>query len=250
MKYRIILIFLVTIQTFFSSAQNKKPVYLTISGTVYDVSARTPIESVMVYSTSGHSTFTDSTGRYSFTVVSTDSIWFKMLNKSTMKFPIDTIKNTSQFDIMIHVRSVELPEVKVKTKNYRLDSIENRKDYAKYFNYHKPTLKLSTDHNYNPGSVGAGFDLDEIINMFRFKRNRSLEALQKRLLLQEQDHYVDHRFSKNFVIKLTKLKEPQLDDFMNKYRPDYELLKLLNDIELGYYIEKCFDQYKYQNKKP
>jgi len=249
LKFRIILILLVFMQSFLLNAQNKKPVYVTISGTVYDISARTPIESVMVYSTSGHSTFTDSTGRYSFTVVSTDSIWFRMLNKSTMKFPIDTIKNLSQFDIMIHVRSVELPEVKVKAKNYRLDSIENRNDYAKYFNYRKPALRLSADNNYNPGGIGAGFDLDEIINMFRFKRNRSMEALQRRLVQQEQDHYIDHRYSKNFVIKLTKLKQPQLDDFMNKYRPDYELLKLLNDIELGYYIEKCFDQYKYNLKK-
>ncbi len=244
------MISLVLMQSIFCMAQNTKPVYLTISGTVYDVSARTPIESVMVYSTSGHSTFTDSLGRYSFTVISTDSIWFRMLNKSTMKFPIDTIKNTSQFDIMIHVRSVELPEVKVKTKNYHLDSIENRKDYAKYFNYRKPAIRISGNDNYNPGGVGAGFDLDEIINMFRFKRNRSLEALQRRLIQQEQDHYIDHRFSKNFVIKITKLKQPQLDDFMNKFRPDYELLKLLNDIELGYYIEKCYDQFKTQNRKP
>ena len=226
------------------NAQNKKPIYVTVSGTVYDISARTPIESVVVYSTSGHSTFTDSVGRYSLTVLSSDSIWFRMLNKSTMKFPLDTIRNLSQFDIMIHVRSIELPEVKVRTKNYKLDSIENRKDYAKFFNYRKPALRLSTDNNYNPGGIGAGFDLDEIINMFRFKRNRSMEALQRRLVQQEQDHYIDHRFSKNFVIKLTKLKQPQLDDFMNKFRPDFELLKLLNDIELGYYIEKCFDQYK------
>ena len=237
------------LQSLIGTAQNKKPVYLTVSGTVYDISARSPIEAVMVYSTSGHSTFTDSLGKYSFTVVSTDSIWFRMLNKSTMKFPIDTIKNLSQFDIMIHVKSVELPEVKLKTKNYRLDSIENRKDYAKYFNYRKPALRISTDNNYSPGGVSAGFDLDEIINMFRFKRNRSLEALQKRLVQQEQDHYIDHRFSKNFVIKVTRIKLNQLDDFMTKYRPEYDLLKLLNDIELGYYIEKCYDQYKYQNSK-
>ena len=231
-------------------AQNKRPIYVTISGTVYDVTARTPIESVIVKTSSGHSAFTDSTGRYTLTAVSTDSIWFTMLNKSTIKYPLDTIKNLSQFDIMIHVRAVELPDVKVRTKSYRMDSLENRRDYAKYFNYHKPSLRLSTDNSYNPGGIGTGFDLDEIINIFRFKRNRSLEALQRRLVQQEQDHYVDHRFSKNFVIKLTKLKEPELDIFMSKFRPDYDLLILLNDIELGYYIERCYDQYKTPKKKP
>jgi hypothetical protein len=217
---------------------------VTISGTVYDISARRPLEAVAVYSKSGAGTITDSLGKYTITIPKKDSIWFSMIGKSTVKFAVDTINNVDNFNVMIHVYAAQLPDVKVRNSYYKLDSIQNRQDYAKIFNFRKPTIRTSTNPNFNPGGVTAGFDLDELINMFRTKRNRSIEALQKRLLEQEQDKYIDHRFSKQFVRKITKLQSPELETFMAYYRPPFDTLQLLNDLELGYYIEKSFEQYK------
>ena len=217
---------------------------VTISGTVYDITARRPLEAVGVMSSSGRGTITDSTGKYTITVRVKDSIWFSLIGKTTVKFPVDTISNLENFNVMIHLRATELPEVKVRNNYYKFDSLQNRKDYAKIFEFKKPGLRLSNNPNYNPGGLTVGFDLDEIINMFRFKRNRSLLSLQKRLIDQEQEAYVNHRFSKQFVRKITKLQSPELDTFMNRYRPEYELVQLLNDLELGYYIEQNFEQYK------
>ena len=218
--------------------------YVTISGTVYDISARRPLEAVGVLSSSGRGTLTDSLGRYMITVLAKDSIWFTLIGKSTMKYPVDTISNPDHFNVMIHLRATELPEVKVRNNYYRFDSIQNRKDYAKIFDFKKPGLRLSSNPNYNPGGLTVGFDLDEIINMFRFKRNRSILSLQKRLVEQEHEKYVNNRYSKQFVRKITKLQSPELDTFMNRYRPDYELVTQLNDLELGYFVEKSFEQYK------
>lgn len=221
---------------------------VTIKGIVYDISARRPLEAVAVISTSGRGTITDSLGKYEIRVSLKDSIWFSMIGKSTMKYPVDTISNTENFDIMLHVRSFDLPDVKVRNSYYKLDSIQNRKDYAKLFDYKKPGLRLSENNSYNPAGVSVGFDLDEIINMFRFKRNRSLANLQQRLLQQEEDKYLDHRFSKAFVRKVTKLSSPELEEFMKQYRPDYELVQTMNDLELGYFIEKNFEAYKSDKK--
>jgi len=222
---------------------------INISGTVYDISARRPLEAVAVMSTSGRGTISDSMGRYSLRIPLKDSIWFSMIGKSTMKYPVDTISNTESFNVMIHVRAFDLPDVKVRNNYYKFDSVQNRKDYAKIFDFKKPGLRLSNNPGYNPGGVTVGFDLDEIINMFRFKRNRSLLNLQNRLLQQEQDKYVDHRYTKPFVRKLTKLNSPELDTFMRRYRPDYEIMQQMNDLELGYYIEKTFDIYKSEKAK-
>ena len=227
-----------------SLLQKANAQYITISGTVYDISARRPLEAVGVISSSGRGTITDSLGKYTITVLLKDSIWFSLIGKTTVKFPVDTISNIENFNVMIHLRATELPEVKVRNSYYKFDSIQNRKDYAKIFDFKKPTLRLSSNPNYNPGGLTVGFDLDEIINMFRTKRNRSILSLQKRLLDQEQEKYVNNRYSKQFVRKITKLQSPELDTFMNRYRPDYELVKLLNDLELGYYIQQSFERYK------
>ena len=37
---------------------------------------------------------------------------------------------------------------------------------------------------------------------------------------------------------------------MVAYRPDYEFLLTLNDLEFGYYIERCFDLYKQHKPSP
>ena len=227
--------------------QNSNAQYINIKGRVFDISARRPLEAVAVISTSGKGTITDSLGRYELRVSVKDSIWFSMIGKSTMKYPVDTISNTESFDVMIHVRSFDLPEVKVRNSYYKLDSIQNRKDYAKFFDFKKPGLRLSENPGYNPNGLTVGFDLDEIINMFRFKRNKSLASLQQRLLQQEEDKYIDHRFSKAFVRKITKLNNQELDEFMKDYRPDYEMVQRMNELELGYFIEKNFEEFK--NKK-
>ena len=224
--------------------QNAGAQFVTVRGTVYDISARRPLEAVGVISSSGRGTITDSLGRYMITVLAKDSIWFSLIGKSTMKYPVDTISNLESFNVMIHVRSTELPEVKVRNSYYRFDSIQNRKDYAKIFDFKKPGLRLSNNPGYSPGGLTVGFDLDEIINMFRVKRNRSILSLQKRLVEQEHEKYIANRYSKQFVRKITKLQSPELDTFMNRYRPEYTLVTQLNDLELGYYVQKSFEQYK------
>lgn len=145
------------------------------------------------------------------------------------------------FDISILMKVGELPNVFVRQRNYRQDFVRNREDYAKIFNFRKPGLRSTM--NPTPGSLGVGLDLDELINMFRFKRNRSMLAFQNRLLKEEQDKFIDHRFSKTFVKTLTKLEQPELDQFMKEYRPTYEMAQNLNDLEFGQFIVDAFKYY-------
>lgn len=217
----------------------------TISGTVSDYFSRQPLDAVTVQTSSGQFVISDSLGRYTIAVTKLDSIWFTYLNKQTMKYPVDTIIHPQNFDVALYIDVRWLPDVKVATKNYRLDSIQNRQDYAKAFNYRKPGLRLSESpaSSYVPGSLTAGFDLDEIINSFKFRRNRQMLAFQQRLIQEEHDKYIDHRYTKYLVKKLTHLDGKALDDFMNFYRPSYEEVLAMNDLELGYYIELCYKDY-------
>jgi hypothetical protein len=183
-------------------------------------------------------------GNYIIAVKPKDSIWFSLIGKNTMKYPVDTISNTTSFNVMIHVYVNDLPEVKVRNRYYRFDSAQNRKDYAKAFNFRKPGIRLSNNPNYNPGGVSVGFDLTELINMFRFKRNRQMAALQNRLLQQEQDAYIKHRFTRAFVSKVLGIQGATVDSVMEHCRPPYEFLTQLNDLEFGYYIQQCYEIYR------
>ncbi len=237
-KYALNFVFFITFLAAFTGAQGQ----LAISGTVYDISKKNPVEAVSVLTTSGRGTITDSVGRYSIVVNESDSIYFSFLNKPTPKFAVTNIQTPDNFDISILVKSTELPNVTVKQKNYKLDSMENRNTYAKVFNFKKPGL--STTMNPPAGSFGVGLDLEELISIFQFRKNRRTLAFQKRLLQQEQENYVDHRYSKSLVRKLTGLTGPKLDSFMLAFRPTYEITLLLNDLEFGHMIQLAYQKYK------
>ena len=207
---------------------------------MYDSSRNNPMQSVSVLTTSGRGTVTNSEGFYEVEVSERDSIWFSYLNKPTIKFPVMKIADPFSFDISLQVNVPVLKEVKIKPRDYKLDSIQNRQDYAKVFNYKKPGLKVNSPSY----GAAAGFDLDEIINVFRFRRNRSMTAFQKRLLLEEKDKFVDHRFSKALVRRLTQLNSPALDSFMLLYRPSYMFTLLSTDYEFQQFIKQNYLRFK------
>jgi len=208
-----------------------------VKGTVFDSSRFYRIEAVTVISSSGRMTMTDSLGRYQIMVGEKDSIWFSYLGKPTPKYPVLKMADINQFDIALRLKSEVMQEIIVRNRSYRMDSIQNRKDYAKAFNFRRPNVGSMT----NIGPSGAGIDLDELIRVFQFRKNRSMEKFRERLEEQERQKFVEHRFNKALVKRLTNLDGTDLDVFMLKYRPTYAFALTASEYEFQLYIKKCFE---------
>jgi hypothetical protein len=219
-----------------SHAQNFK-----LRGTVFDSSGTYPLVSVSVLTTAGRGTATDIFGRYEIDVKETDSVWFSYLNKPTIKYAVAKIFDAERFDIALHINIPVLKEVIVKPRNYKLDSLRNRQDYAKVFNWEKPRLQATTGSG--PGA-SVGFDLDEIIRMFQFRKNKSMLSFRERLLQEERDKFIDHRFSKVLVMRLTGLVGAERDSFMLRFRPSYEFCIETGEYDFQAWIKKCFEKWK------
>jgi hypothetical protein len=211
-----------------------------VRGTVFDSSRRYVIEAVSVLSTGGRGTITDSLGRYSLAVSEKDSIWFSFLGRPTPKYPVLKIADIQQFDIALRMKVDVLPTVQVRSRYYREDSAQNRKDYAKAFNFQRPNLSTMT----SVGPNGAGFDINEIIRLFQFRKNRSMERFRERLLQQERDKFIDHRFTKGLARRLTGLDGPQLEQFMLRYRPPFEFAAISSDYDFHLYIKEAGEEFK------
>lgn len=216
---------------------------VTVSGTVYDSSKINFVENVRVVSTGGLFTVTDSLGKYSIRVQDEDSLVFIYNNKPTQKFAVSRIGDPGNFDVSLRVnikaRYGTLKEVIVFSKSYRQDSIENRQTYADIYDYSRPGLSSSI----SPTGV-AGADLNELINIFRFRRNKNLRAFQKRLELQEQEKYVNYRFNKSTVKRITGLQGAMLDTFLVWYRPDYEFTRNSDELTFNEYVLNASYQFK------
>lgn len=235
--------FLLIITTVFLLVAGHSDAQIILSGTVYDSSRINPVEGVRVVSTGGLFSVTDSTGKYAVTVTDKDSVSFIYRNKPTQKFAVSSVGDLSHFNISLRItvkgKYSTLKEVLVYSKTYRQDSIENRKTYADVFDFEQPTIRSGISPDGVPGA-----DVNEIINMFRFKRNKHLRAFQHRLEAQEQEKYVNYRFNKTLVKRITGLDGEPLDSFMIRYRPTYEFVSNTNEVIFNQYILNCYYQYQ------
>jgi hypothetical protein len=226
-------------------ATNQVSGQLIISGTVYDSTKLYVVPGVIVKSTGGGATMTDSLGVYHISVTEKDSISFFYANKPTQKFPVKTIGNYSDFDLSLQVHVFEkyrlLKEVKIYTKSYRQDSAENRQTYAGIFNYDKPGLKVSM----SPGTP-PGLDIDELINIFHFRRNKQNLAFQKRLLAEEEEKYINYKFNNTLLKRVTGLAGPSLEKYKFQYRPSYDFIATATELEFYEYILESAARFKKQ----
>ncbi len=228
---------------FFIISGSSSHAQITISGTVFDSSKINYVENVRVVSTGGMFAITDSLGSYAIIVNENDSLIFYYNNKPTQKFSVKTIIDPSHFNISLHInikgKYRVLNEVVVFSKSYKQDSLENRQTYADVYDYKKPGLSTSV----TPGG-GVGADVNELINIFRFKRNKRLKAFQQRLELQEQEKYIDYRFNRLLVKRMTGLTGIYLDSFLVWYRPTYDFVTLSDELIFNQYILNAFYQFQ------
>lgn len=211
-----------------------------VKGTVYDTSRLYRIEAVTVLSTGGKITMTDSMGRYAIDVAEKDSIWFSYLGKPTPKYPVLKMQDVNQFDIALQLKSDVMQEVKIRSRSYTQDSIQNRRDYAKVFNFRRPNVASMT----TIGPMGAAIDVDELIRVFQFKKNRSMEKFRERLEEQEREKFIDHRYNRALVRRLTSLDGSDLDVFMLRYRPSYSYALTATEYDFQLYIKKCYELFR------
>jgi hypothetical protein len=220
---------------------------VTIHGTVYNMYRTRPLDGVSVVSVLGRGTATDSNGNYVITVSIRDSLYFSYLGRATAKFPVAGINSLSGFDIALHVDPITLKEIKVMPRNYHLDSLQNRQDYAKYFNYKKPGFKVNSTTGNGLGA-GVGIDLNQLIELFDRAKTRRTLAFQRRLLDEEKDGFIDYRFNRSVVLKITHLQGDELDSFMVRYRPSYDFCKRATDYDLYDYIKLAFQEWQKDRK--
>jgi hypothetical protein len=239
-KLPLLLLLFILVSTKHSLCQIK------LSGHVYDKYGATPLTAVSVLSTSGSGTFTDSTGHYEIIVSPADSIWFSYLGKATHKFSASDCGSLPEFTVSLFTAIPVLKEVIIKPRNYKTDSIQNRMDYAKAFNFKRPTLASIVK---SVSITGIVIDLYELARLFQFRKNNSWSSFRDRLVEEEKNRFIDHRFTKYLVRSITGIAENRLEEFMTMYRPSYSLTLIAADYDFREYIKRSYQEFLHFQEK-
>lgn len=220
-----------------------------LSGLIKDAATQLPIVNVQIY-TSRAATQSDQNGRFTLNGLEKGTlISCRLIGYETIEFSFGIESDTV---LILKPIATNLKEITVVTKrNYKLDSINLRKEYAAIFNAKKVKIGdvfTRKDPNYkstfpgmNPNSTSSlvGVDLLKVVALLG--NNRSRETKLKSTLLQaENDTYIDRVFTKEIIIEITGLQGDSLVNFMNLYRPSIATLKKMTSYELNLYIKKCY----------
>jgi hypothetical protein len=73
--------------------------------------------------------------------------------------------------------------------------------------------------------------------------------MQERLMDQEKENYVNYRFNKTTVRRITRLDGADLDAFMKLYRPGFEFTQTSSVVDFYQYIINASYQFKIDKEK-
>ncbi len=225
-----------------------------VKGVVRDVMSRKPIANAQII-TSKATILTNNEGGFTLSEIRVGSrIAIRIMGYETVEVTIN--KPTDTLRIYLKQNAIYLNEVSIKAKrNYKLDSLYLRKEYASSFAYKGPSIsdmfveKVIWPDDYVPSFTNTrstasmvSLDLLQIAGLFGKKKVQKTR-LKQTLLRDEQLNYVDEVFSKDKVKLLTGLEGEALIKFMNLYRPSIITLKKMTGYELTVYIKKSYEEF-------
>jgi len=196
-----------------------------ISGIVFNKDTKDRIASVNVRNlTTGIYNYNSLTGEFKINARIGDRLVF-----TRQYYYPDTIKIQSDTALAVYMRrmAIQLNEVTIRDSllNPEKRLAVTKKAYSKVYGSLAYDDLLSTA----PGG-GAGVSIDALYNLFS-NEGRNAGRLREIIENDYRQNVIDYRFNKAFVGGITGLKDYQLADFMQKYRPGYYLTKNSSDYE-------------------
>ncbi len=206
-------------------------------GIVFDQNTKERIARVLVSNNrTKANTFNNLKGEFKITAQLNDVLIF-----SKTGYFNDTVKITASQSLPVYLKrsSIVLREVTIK------DSVLNaqKKLEATKKEFNQIYGSIANKDLLTVGSNGAGIGIDAIYNMLS-KRGRNATKLRGIIDRDYKANVVDARFNPIIVGAITGLKGEQLTNFMYRYRPDYNLVVMMNEYDFISYIKSCYSRFR------
>jgi hypothetical protein len=208
-----------------------------VDGIVFDKFTNERIAKVNVLNTAtGKSVYNNLKAEYSIDVRIGDVLIFTKQNYFS-----DTIKVQSYNSLAVYLKrvSIQLQEVDVRDSvlNPEQKLIATKRDYNKIYGVLDDRDLLS----FSPGE-GAGISIDALYNLFS-REGRNAEHLRQTIQSDYYQDVIDYRFNRALVSRITGLKNQQLTEFMQRYRPGYFFVVAASEYDFIASIKANYKRY-------
>jgi hypothetical protein len=209
-----------------------------LTGKVYVKGSSDTLISVSIHNiTTQRYDLSDEDGSYRIQAAPGDHIAFSSVGHKTDTVTVTASDLTASYPVYLEIKPQTLQAVRVgEFNNYQLDSMDRRKEYGWVYDH-------GNERRFEQERKGDGVGVS--MNIFRNTSTaaKQRERLEKRLLREEQDYYVDFRYNRDYVAKITHLQGDSLKSFMKKYRPSFEYCRKAATVDILVYINDCYKQF-------
>lgn len=211
----------------------------SLQGTVADSSSLEPLAGALLYNlSSGTQTSSRANGTFTIDAISGDVIQVLLVGYRSRQ--IIVARTDQPIELRLRARAVTMDTVEIRPglSPYQEDSLERREIYGKKIDQ-KPERFRFTSHN-GKGSFNA-----PVSSLFqkRTRKYKRLKAFQDRFRKNEQQMFIDSRYTPGLTATLTGLSGDSLSLFMNRYPMTYDFARTASDAELMMWIRFRFKEW-------
>lgn len=156
-------------------------------------------------------------------------------------YGLDTVVYKGQASVYFQLRplSIKLREVAIIGK-----IITPEQEYSKTLKEYKyATDRGSSRDLLNLGSGGVGLGIDAIYNLLS-RKGRNARHLQEILERDYKESIIDYRFKPDFIQRVLRISDTEIQDFMQQYRPSYEFVLAASDYAFIVFLKNNYAAYK------
>lgn len=231
MKLSILLFFFSTICGI--ALAQEKPV----QGFVIDKDSKLRLAKVYIYnSRNDDGLYNNSKGEFATKAVVGDTL-FAVLQGYELDKIIYSGTNTIYFQLKS--KAIQLREVAIigsaLTPKERYDQTLKEYKYA--------TDRGSSRDLLNLNSRGVGLGIDAIYNLLS-RKGRNARHLQEIMERDYKEQIIDYRYNPAFVSKVLRIKDFELQDYMQQYRPSYDFALSASDYAFIVFLRNNYAAYK------
>ena len=209
----------------------------SVAGIVFDKNSQDRVARINVVNiNTGKSVYNNLNGVFTIEAEPGDRLVFKK-----QEYYNDTVKVESYLPLAVYMSrtAIQLREVTIK------DSVLSPKDrlaLSKKENSRAYGTLANRDIITTPTMGGAGGSIDALWNMFS-REGKNAANLRDYIDQDYKQDVIDYRFNRALAGKITGLKDKQLTDFMQKYRPGYYFVIKASELEFIAAIKSNLKRY-------
>jgi len=211
----------------------KKP----IQGFVIDKVSKQRLAKVYIYNShNDDGIYNNSKGEFVTEAITGDTLF-----AVRQGYGVDTVvyKGNNTIYFQLKPLAIQLREVSIigssLTPKQRYDQVTREYKYATDLGSSRDLLNLN--------SRGVGLGIDAIYNLLsrKGKNARHLQAILER---DYKEEIIDYKYNPAFVSRVLRIKDFELKDYMQQYRPSYDFVLTASDYAFIVFLKNNYASYK------